>query len=285
MHIRWPFFCDVVVSQWQFQNADVWWQTSFHIVKQKEVQKQPLKCVHQLNTDPTLTQDRDEEYQVPNDNPTQQHIREHVMHVFGFMIDVQRVVLRFQCVVQSLCQVMCSVGVSDEEPYVTFCCFIDFLKVLESYFEPYFCVFMIEEIVCDVGESVMISLQRWCVEERLENVHVIEVLLEVRLECEVHFCCVFLVKYFQSLVMFHDSEVEDTERCISVIRKTIVPLFDHASTVTTITWDCVAIITLFSDCDDLVTTWLNTRQVRLTHIRNVTWQTLTYKWVQLKILL
>lgn len=130
---------------------------------------------------------------------------------------------------------MCHVRVSDEKPHVMRFTLIDFLMVLEPDFEPYFSVFMVYELVCAHELVIILEKKRGRVEQRLEDVHVIEVLLEVRLESEVRFSCVLLVKNLQCLVMFHDSEVQNAEGSVSVIGETVVTLFDLASTVTTIT--------------------------------------------------
>lgn len=172
---------------------------------------------------------------------------------------------------------MCPVGITDEESHVMLFSLIDFLMVLEPDFEPYFFVLMIDEFVCDVSKLFIIQIQWWRVEQWFEDVHVIKVFLEVRLESKVHFSCVFLVKDLQSLIMSHDSEVENAEWSISVIGETVIILFNETSITTTITWDCIPIITLFCDCDDFIATLFNTCQVRLTQIRNISWQAFTFE--------
>ena len=179
---------------------------------------------------------------------------------------------------------MCPVGITDKESHVMLFSLVDFLMILELNFEPYFSVFMIYEIVCDVSKLVIISKKRWRVEKWFENIYVIEILLEVRLESEVHFSCVFLVKDFQCFIMFHDCEVENTKWSICVIGETIIILFNLATTVTTVTWDCISIITLFWDCNDFVATLFNASQVWLSEVRNISWQTLTCERCQVQIL-
>jgi len=54
---------------------------------------------------------------------------------------------------------MCPVGVTDKKTNVMLLSFVDFLVVLEPDLEPHFSVFMVYELVCDVGELFIISIQ------------------------------------------------------------------------------------------------------------------------------